>query len=269
VLNLHLLLPYTLLLLLHLHLHLHVQVMSTPLGQMLAPMLQQMAPSGQSIPFTAAAPPQAAAAKKLFPVKDFITFEAALKVDGLAKKLEEFNGLEGPATRLAEDELKLVVGVAKGLVRLSPENLAVLLKVHKWTPGRTFPLLDILRAKCVKPSLWAEPGQLQPVLDLLLASLRPDQAVEAMLACKALANLAAAGCLALPGLEEVLAPLPALLPAASPGLETALASLLSNLSVLLLAGPSLEQAVLLGSCLASSVLLDLTQVTGHTIRMCP
>ena len=110
------------------------------------------------------------------------------------------------------------------------------------------------------------------VVDLMLKSLQPDHPVNSMLACKALANLVAAGhplpvekvsktwfikvfiiltvftalsasqimcasCSSLIiflstfSLLKVVELLPALLPAASNNLETALASLLSNLSV--------------------------------------
>ena len=87
----------------------------------------------------------------------------------------------------------------------------------------------------------------------MLESLQPDHAVNSMLACKALSNLVAAGhplsvekvdtsslssLLTSPSTthckrhQKVLSLLPALLPAASNNLETALASLLSNLSVI-------------------------------------
>ena len=87
----------------------------------------------------------------------------------------------------------------------------------------------------------------------MLESLQPDHAVSSMLACKALSNLVAAGhplsvekvdtsslssLLTSPSTthckrhQKVLSLLPALLPAASNNLETALASLLSNLSVI-------------------------------------
>merc|ERR1719266_2077204 len=95
------------------------------------------------------------------------------------------------------------------------------------------------------------------VVDLMLQSLQPDHTVNSMLACKALSNLVAAGHPL--SVEKVLSLLPALLPAASNNLETALASLLSNLSVALVSKPTLESAVLLASTLATSIMLDLTQ----------
>ena len=99
-------------------------------------------------------PPSAAASQpskpppvaKLFPVSDFITFDAPLKVDGLAKKLDEFNAAQESETRLGEEEVKVVLGIARGLVRLSKENLAVLMKMQRWQTSQAFPLLDILRS---------------------------------------------------------------------------------------------------------------------------
>lgn len=239
------------------------EVMATPMGQMLAPMLQQMNPTGTSIPFSQGPPPAASSqpskpppAARLFPVTDFITFDAPLKVDGLAKKLEEFNAAQESDTRLSEEEVKVVLGIARGLVRLSKENLSILMKMQRWQTSQAFPLLDILRTKCVKPTF--DPPQLAgQVVDLMLESLQPDQAVNSMLACKALANLVAAGHPL--SIEKIVQSLPALLPAASNNLETALASLLSNLSVSLVATPALDSAVLLASTLATSIMLDLTQ----------
>ena len=53
---------------------------------------------------------------------DYISFDAPLKVEGLAKKLEEFNSQQEEDTRLQDEHIKLVIGIAKGLVRLSTEN---------------------------------------------------------------------------------------------------------------------------------------------------
>ena len=77
---------------------------------------------------------------------DFITFDAPLKVDGLAKKLEEFNAAQESDTRLSEEEVKVVLGIARGLVRLSKENLSILMKMQRWQTSQAFPLLDILRS---------------------------------------------------------------------------------------------------------------------------
>merc|ERR1719167_1322701 len=72
------------------------EILRTPMGQMLAPMLQQMTPTGTSIPFTdnmpgtqtmsAAAPPPTTSSTSeniKFPVNDSIKFDQALKVEGL------------------------------------------------------------------------------------------------------------------------------------------------------------------------------------------
>ena len=79
-------------------------------------------------------------------MSDFITFDAQLKVDGLAKKLDEFNAAQEGDTKLSEEEVKVVLGIARGLVRLSKENLAVLMKMQRWQTSQAFPLLDILRS---------------------------------------------------------------------------------------------------------------------------
>ena len=79
-------------------------------------------------------------------MSDFITFDAPLKVDGLAKKLDEFNAVQDSETRLGEEEVKVVLGIARGLVRLSKENLAVLMKMQRCQTSQAFPLLDILRS---------------------------------------------------------------------------------------------------------------------------
>ena len=78
-------------------------------------------------------------------MSDFITFDAPLKVEGLAKKLDEFNTAQESDTKLSEEEVKVVLGIARGVVRLSKENLTILMKMQKWQTSQAFPLLDILR----------------------------------------------------------------------------------------------------------------------------
>ena len=68
------------------------------------------------------------------------------QVNFLAKKLDEFNAAQESETRLGEEEVKVVLGSARGLVRLSKENLAVLMKMQRWQTSQAFPLLDILRS---------------------------------------------------------------------------------------------------------------------------
>ena len=104
------------------------EILATPMGQMLAPMLQQMAPSGTSIPFTnnPAAPgpappppsspapssqPAAVSGAKL-PVKEFITFDQPHKIDGLSKKLEEFNTKQPDESMFAPQLKQTVVAKA-------------------------------------------------------------------------------------------------------------------------------------------------------------
>merc|ERR1719489_718333 len=104
-------------------------------------MVQQMTPSGNALPSNAmnnttasnrfqggatnTPNTQREVSKISFPFKDFISFEQPLKVDGLSKKLEEFNyAQKNEQTKLTESELKVVLGIAKGLVRLSDENFS-------------------------------------------------------------------------------------------------------------------------------------------------
>ena len=54
-----------------------------------------------------------------FPVDSFTTFDQPLKVEGLSKKLEEFNVSQASDLKLSDSEVKVVIGVAKGLVRIS------------------------------------------------------------------------------------------------------------------------------------------------------
>lgn len=247
------------------------EVMSTPLGQMLAPMLEQMNPHGTSIPFTSnnsssaptpstQLPPPTQPSRKLFPVRDYITFDAPIKEEGLIKKLEEFNTLQEDTLRLNESDMKLVLGIAKGLVRLSKDNFSVLMRLRKWESKHVFPLLDILRCKSSKISQ-EQSEQANQMVELFLSCLQPEHPVNCMLACKGLSNLAFGGHLSLQSLESILTPLSSLLPTSLPSLETAMTSLLSNISVMLVSQPSLqlESAILISSSLVSSLLLDLTQ----------
>ena len=62
-------------------------------------------------------PPTPASTAKLFPVSDFITFDAPLKVEGLAKKLDEFNTAQESDTKLTgkgrQKELKVTYTIVK------------------------------------------------------------------------------------------------------------------------------------------------------------
>ena len=138
------------------------EILSTPMGQMLAPMIQQMTPSGTSIPFTQSGNTSAVAQSSSsntqgpslkFPVTELVAFDQAPKVEGISKKLDEINSSQSSDdTKLAEADLKIILGIAKGLVRLSDENFDILMKILRWKKSEIFPLLDILRFKLVKNS---------------------------------------------------------------------------------------------------------------------
>jgi len=255
------------------------EIMATPLGQMLAPMIQQMTPSGNSLPMgnggqafdgnvsNGGNVSTVTMSKEIetpsFPYKEFITFDQPLKVDGLSKKLEELNTQRNEETRLTDSELKVVLGIAKGLVRLSDENFSILMKIGKWEKKQIFPLLDILRYKCLKPS-FENPNQMKQVLSLFENNLSEDSQVNSMLSARGLSNI-----LSNPKLQNVLAEFKdqekivcsatALLPTAHQNLEISIASLLYNISVQQIKNPNLEGSVLVASSLATQVLPDLTQ----------
>eukprot|EP00092_Neocalanus_flemingeri_P006784 GFUD01007327.1.p1 GENE.GFUD01007327.1~~GFUD01007327.1.p1 ORF type:complete len:483 (+),score=120.10 GFUD01007327.1:136-1449(+) len=261
------------------------EIMATPLGQMLAPMIQQMTPSGNSLPFNmgngeganGAVSNEAAAGglsslsntqKEIqnasFPYKDFITFDQALKVDGLAKKLEEFNSNQkNEDTRLTDSELKVVLGIAKGLVRLSDENFSILTKIQKWEKSQVFPLLDILRSKCLKPS-FDNSNQIKEVLNMFEKNLSSDSQVNSMLAARGISNILSNPKLQhvlteFENLEKILCSATALFPTGHQNLEISLASLLYNVSVQQIQKPNLEASVLVASSIATEVLPSLTQ----------
>ena len=255
------------------------EILATPMGQMLAPMLQQMAPSGTSIPFTnnPAAPgpapppasspapssqPAAVSGAKL-PVKEFITFDQPLKIDGLSKKLEEFNTKQTDEMKLSDSEVKIVIGIAKGLVRLSDENFAILTKVAKWKKDETFPLLDILRFKCVR-SIFDNAKQVEQVAKILQDHLGPDTSpVSGMLAVRALANLlqkpewrhlAAGGDTVTAVLGRV--------PTEHANTEIAVATFLYNMSVVQLQERNLDTCILIASSLVLQVKQNLFRMAG-------
>ena len=256
------------------------EIMATPLGQMLAPMIQQMTPSGNSLPSnamnqtTASTGFQSGATNSnntqkevsniSFPFKDFISFDQPLKVDGLSKKLEEFNNAqENEQTKLTESELKVVLGIAKGLVRLSDENFGTLTKLKNWEKTQIFPLLDILRYKCLKPS-FDNAEQVKQVLTLFESCLSPESQVNSMLAARGLTNI-----LSNPKLQHVLSEFEvqekiictasALLPTNHQNMEISVVSVLYNISVLQIQKANLEGSVLLASSIATQVLPSLDQ----------
>jgi len=256
------------------------EIMATPLGQMLAPMVQQMTPSGNSLPSNAMNNTTASngfqggatntantpreVSKITFPFKDFISFDQPLKVDGLSKKLEEFNNAQkNEETKLTESELKVVLGIAKGLVRLSDENFSILTKLKDWEKSQIFPLLDILRYKCLKPS-FDNPEQVKQVLTLFESCLTPESQVNSMLAARGLTNI-----LSNPKMQHVLSEFEvqekiictasALLPTSHQNMEISVVSVLYNISVLQIQKANLEGSVLLASSIATQVLTSLDQ----------
>jgi len=260
------------------------EILSTPMGQMLAPMIQQMTPSGTSLPsnmgsgasaanglangatggFSTPPNTQKEVQKTSFPFKDFITFDQPLKVDGLSKKLEEFNNAQkNDDTKLTDSEVKVVLGIAKGLVRLSDENFTILTKVNKWEKSQTFPLLDILRSKCLKPS-FDNSEQIKEVLKLFESNLTPESQVNAMLAARGLSNVLSNTKLQhvlsdFEAQEKIICTASALLPTSHQNLEISLVSVLYNISVLQIQKANLEGSVLLASSIATQVLPSLTQ----------
>lgn len=207
--------------------------------------------------------------KDLLPIKDFITFEPPLKIDGLTKKLEQFNAAqESETTRLTDSELKVVVGIAKGLVRLSDDNFAILTtKILQWQDGQVFPLLDILRDKAGKNSSFSSGSQVERVVDIFLQHLKDSsQEVNAMLSARGLCNLLSLSsklnCPKIkefPSLEAMIEGAAGQLPTRNPNLETAISSILSNISVLNCEMGNLEVAIMLSSNLASTILPSLTK----------
>ena len=245
------------------------EILATPMGQMLAPMLQQMTPSGTSIPFTdnpgAPPVPQSATASSTtvkgdaassslvrFPVRDYITFDQQLKIDGLTKKLEEFNNNQTETSKLSDSEIKIVIGIAKGLVRMSDDNFAVLLKITKWKSSEIFPLLDILRFKSLK-NMFDNKEQVEQVVKTFENNLTIDSAVNAMLSVRGLVNMIQKPDWRSLMTEEIINKMLSLLPCGHNNLEIAISSYLYNVSVLQLQEKNLDTCILVASSLVLQV----------------
>ena len=245
------------------------EILATPMGQMLAPMLQQMTPSGTSIPFTdnpgAPPVPQSATASSTsvkgdaassssvrFPVRDYITFDQQLKIDGLTKKLEEFNNNQTETSKLSDSEIKIVIGIAKGLVRMSDDNFAVLLKITKWKSSEIFPLLDILRFKSLK-NMFDNKQQVEQVVKIFENNLTIDSAVNAMLSVRGLVNMIQKPDWRSLMTEEIINKMLSLLPCGHNNLEIAISSYLYNVSVLQLQEKNLDTCILVASSLVLQV----------------
>ena len=253
------------------------EILATPMGQMIAPMLQQMTPQGQSIPFTdnAAAsnmqglatppPPPATSATPTtvkFPLRDFTAFDQQLKVDGLTRKLEEFNSNQSEEVKLAESELKVVIGIAKGLVRLSDENFAILAKVGKWKKAEVFPLLDILRFKCVR-NTFDNKQQVEKVVAMFEENLSSEYQVNSMLSVRGLCNV-----LKNPEWQQLVSndivnKVVSLIPTSHTNLEISIATFLFNMSVLQLTAKDLDTCILVASTIVMTMCQEMTNDESH------
>ena len=237
------------------------EILSTPMGQMLGPMIQQMTPSGTSIPFTQ--PGNTSASDQpssnntqtqslKFPVTDLIAFDQALKVEGISKKLDEINSNQtSDDARLAEADLKIILGIAKGLVRLSDENLDILMKILRWKKSEIFPLLDILRFKLAKNS-FENQNQVEKVVSVFCDNLSGDHQVNAMLSVRGLCNLIASRWNSLIN-TKTLNDIVGLLPTSHQNLEMAVTSFIFNSSVKLVEKKDLDCSIFLASSLVLQV----------------
>ena len=238
------------------------------MGQMLAPMIQQMTPSGTSIPFT---PPSSSSQpvtspstssstpqSPRFPVTEMISFDQALKVEGISKKLDEINSSQSEGSQLLESELKVVLGIVKGLVRLSDENFQILIKILRWKKSEIFPLLDILRLKLAKNS-FENQNQVEKVVSIFCENLSPDHEVNAMLSTRGLCNLMNNTKWGHLMDSSTVNPVVALLPTSHQNLEIAVSTFIYNSSVKLLQNKNLDTSILIASTLVLQVLPVLTQ----------
>lgn len=238
------------------------EILSTPMGQMLAPMIQQMTPSGTSIPFTQSGNTSAVAQSSSsntqgpslkFPVTELVAFDQGLKVEGISKKLDEINSSQtSDDTKLAEADLKIILGIAKGLVRLSDENFDILMKILRWKKSEIFPLLDILRFKLVKNSFENE-KQVEKVVSVFCDNLSADHQVNAMLSVRGLCNLIGSRWSALMN-TNTLNDIVGLLPTSHQNLETAITTFIYNSSVKLVEKKDLDSSIFLASTLVLQVL---------------
>ena len=237
------------------------------MGQMLAPMIQQMTPSGTSIPFTPASSssqPMTASASPSgpqcpkFPVTELISFDQALKVEGISKKLDEINSSQSDASKLVDSELKVVLGIVKGLVRLSDENFEILIKILRWKKSEIFPLLDILRIKLAKNS-FENQNQVEKVVSIFCENLSRDHEVNAMLSTRGLCNLMNNTKWGHLMDSSTINHVVELLPTNHQNLEIAVATFIYDSSVKLLQNKDLDQSILIASSLVLQVVPVLTQ----------
>ena len=240
------------------------------MGQMLAPMIQQMTPSGTSIPFTPASSSSqpvttstsstssSAPQCPKFPVTELISFDQAVKVEGISKKLDEINSSQADGSKLVDSELKVVLGIVKGLVRLSDENFEILIKILRWKKSEIFPLLDVLRLKLAKNS-FENQNQVEKVVTIFCENLSLDHEVNAMLSTRGLCNLMNntkwGHLMDSSSINHVVA----LLPTSHQNLEIAVTTFIYNSSVKLLQNKDLDTSILIASSLVLQVVPVLTQ----------
>jgi len=248
------------------------EILATPLGQMLAPMIKQMTPSGNAIPFTmgqaierTGLPPDnqqqsmsssnltngrsscnSSSTGKPLPVLTPILLDNPLNIEGMKKKLDEFNAKEVD-NQLTDTELKVFFGIAKGLVRLSRDNMPGVLKMAlTWQPEHRFPTLDLLRHKCVRlvagsggsanetggASTGGDPLDMSVLVGALVSNLEAGE-VNAMLATAALCNFMAKhehrSLIEQP--EALIEKMASLLPTTNRKLEMNVAAFLHNLTI--------------------------------------
>ena len=245
------------------------EILASPMGQMLAPMIQQMTPSGTSIPFTpassssqpvttSASPSSSSPQCPKFPVTESISFDQALKVEGISKKLDEINSSQSDGSKLVDSELKVVLGIVKGLVRLSDENFEILIKILRWKKSEIFPLLDILRLKLAKNS-FENQNQVEKVVSIFCENLSADHEVNAMLSTRGLCNLMNntkwGHLLDSSSINHIVA----LIPTTHQNLEIAVTTFIYNSSVKLLQNKDLDTSILLASTLVLQLVPVLTQ----------
>ena len=243
------------------------EILASPMGQMLAPMIQQMTPSGTSIPFTPASSSSqpvtssstnSSPQSPKFPVTEAISFDQVLKVEGISKKLDEINSSQSEGSKLADSELKVVLGIAKGLVRLSDENFEILTKILRWKKSEIFPLLDILRLKLAKNS-FENQNQVEKVVSIFCENLTRDHEVNAMLSTRGLCNLMNNTKWGHLMDSSAISNIVGLLPTSHQNLEIAVATFIYNSSVKLLQDKDLDNSILLASTLVLQVVPVLTQ----------
>jgi len=261
------------------------EILSTPMGQMLAPMIQQMTPTGNSIPFTlgdaiertglpnGTSNQNGASSESTnhngdpgsvrFPVTAPVLLDNPLNVEGIMKKLMEFNKLQTEEEhRLNENDIKMFQGIATGLVRISKPNFVVIQKVLNWSEDKRFPALDLLRQKCLRFPDVAD-LELKEVVELLVQNLETDGDINAMLAAAALANVLAKHHYSSVELETVLEKMTGRLPATHRKLELHISSFLHNLSIHITKSDSLEDRILVLSSVLTTVSPVVEQVESH------